>query len=213
MSCLVHNDVSRTRPLSMRGLRFYRIPDVAYDDSGDEESHRRAEEHVLARSRFRSTTNPERFALYSVHDRESSPSATVSRSLALPQSEHTLNVVREFRRVPLEASALALVIFIARSGGAAPVIATLAHFVERAVSLYQPAYLLLAHSLEQPNLSTLLIGVHERAALQAGSPIAFSVDPLMPEIHPLLAADPEWYGYCPELELATLPRRVSPRAV
>ena len=94
--------------------------------------------------------------------------------------EHTLVVVREFRRVPLHASALALLLLTARAGSAAPVVAALAHFVERAVSVYQPAYLLLAHSLETPRLSMLMLGVYESAALQAAGATPFSIDTLLP---------------------------------
>jgi hypothetical protein len=93
------------------------------------------------------------------------------------------------------------------------VLAALAHFVERAVSAYQPAYLLLAHSLEQPRLSTLMMGVHECAALAAASPAAFSVDLLLPELAPLLGERPEWFTYCPEVEAETLTSLVSPYAV
>ncbi|PYO46642.1 MAG: hypothetical protein DMD84_25505, partial [Candidatus Rokuibacteriota bacterium] len=90
----------------------------------------------------------------------------------------------------------------------------LAHFVERAVSVYQPAYLLLAHSLEQPRISTLMMGVHECAALAAANPTAFSVEALLPELEPLLMVRPEWFGYCPELEAQTVTSSlVSPYAV
>jgi hypothetical protein len=162
-----------------------------------EEHDELMDERVHARSRFRSIEDPERFALYSVHDGD----GRAWRSAAAPPpGDHTLIVVREFRRVPLHASALALMLFTARGGRSAPVLAELAHFVERAVSLYQPAYLLLAHSLEQPRICTLLMGVHECAALMAASPSAFSLDALLPEVRPLLATDPEWYAYCPETE-------------
>src|SRR6266478_5723358 len=102
----------------------------------------------------------------------------------------------------------------ARAGYSAPLLAALAHFVERAVSVYQPAYLLLAHSLEQPRISTLMMGVHECAALAAANPTAFSVEELLPELEPLLMVRPEWFGYCPELEAQTVTSSlVSPYAV
>jgi hypothetical protein len=194
----------------MRGLRLYRA--VATETRGPR--HEGVDElfdaRVHARSRFRSVTEPARFAVYTVHDAETwAPPTPVNG-----RGEHTLIVVREFRRVPLHASALALLLLTARGGYAAPVLAALAHFVERAVSLYQPAYLLLAHSLEQPRLSTLMLGVHECAALAAASPAAFSVETLLPELAPLLGEAPEWFAYCPEVEAESLTSSlVSPYAV
>ena len=165
---------------------------------------------IHARSRFRSQTDSTRLALYTVHDAEAWTPAT----LVGGPGDHTLIVVREFRRVPLHASALAMLLLTARPGYSAPVLAALAHFVERAVSVYQPAYLLLAHSLEQPRVSTLMMGVHECAALAAASPAAFSVEGLLPELEPHLLLRPEWFSYCPELEAQTLTSRlVSPYAV
>jgi len=165
---------------------------------------------VHARSRFRSQDDLTRFAVYTVHDAQAwAPPTPVSEP-----GDHTLIVVREFRRVPLHASALAMLLLTARPGYSAPVLAALAHFVERAVSLYQPAYLLLAHSLEQPRISTLVLGVHECAALAAASPSAFSVEALLPELEPLLASRPEGFSYCPELEARMVTSSlVSPYAV
>lgn len=114
--------------------------------------------------------------------------------------DHTLVVVREFRRVPLHASALGLVLFAARLGREAQVVAALAHFAERALSLYQPPYLLLARSLEQPGITMLLTGVQASALLESGGATVFSVDHLLPELTPLLAAEPEYYAYSPERE-------------
>lgn len=194
----------------MRGLRLYgamaspgpldRIE--AGDDLFDARVH--------ARSRFRSQEDPTRFAVYTVHDAEAwAPPAPVSEP-----GDHTLIVVREFRRVPLHASALVMLLLTARPGYSAPVLAALAHFVERAVSAYQPAYLLLAHSLEQPRISALMMGVHECAALAAASPTAFSVEALLPELEPLLTLRPEWFSYCPEPEArAVTSSLVSPYAV
>jgi hypothetical protein len=188
----------------MRGLKLYGAtaglpPEVSLQD-GEEIFDTR----VHARSRFRSVVDPDRFAVYSVRDAGQS---------AEESGTHTLVVVREFRRVPLHASALALMLFTARPATTAAVLGALAHFVERAVSTFQPAYLLLAHSLEQPRISALVMGVHECAAFQAGNPTAFSLDALLPDLHPLLAVEPEWYAYCPESELASIPRLVSPYAV
>lgn len=193
----------------MRGLRLY--PTLAARaqgvgaDSGDDLMDAR----VHARSRFRSLGDPSRFALYTVHDVDAWSPPTPARD----PGDHTLIVVREFRRVPLHASALALLLFSARPGYAAPVLAALAHFVERAVSMYQPAYLLLAHSLEQPRLSALMLGVHECTALQSARATTFSVDALLPEVEPLLLSRPEWYTYCPEMEAETVTSLVSPYAV
>ena len=149
--------------------------------------------YVHARSRFRSVLDPERVALYAVQDAHG---RLVLDALRPGEgAEHTLGVVREFRRVPLDASALALALFRARPGETAAVLATLAHFVERAVSRYQPAYVLLAHSREQPRLSVLLLGVDEVAALGSAVPEAFSVESLLPDLRPRLAAAPEWFTY------------------
>ena len=86
-------------------------------------------------------------------------------------------------------------------------------FVERAVSIYQPAYLLLAHSRETPRLSVLMLGVHECMALQSAGATAFSVDTLLPELAPILATAPEWFAYCPEPERQPVTTLVSPYAV
>jgi hypothetical protein len=165
-------------------------------------------DRIPARSAFRSLADPDRYALYWLHDAEASGGRLRcdSESSVAPD-DHTLVAVREFRRVPLQASALGLLIFIAQPGYAASVVAALAHFVERAVSVYQPTYLLLAHSLEEPRIAVLLTGADHSAAIQAGRSAAFSVDRLLPELRPMLAHEPELYAYCPELE------QVSPHAV
>jgi hypothetical protein len=195
----------------MRGLRLYQQalhpgqPDVlAADDSVEE----LLDPRIHARSRFQSVVEAGRYALYTVHDTE----AWAPGDGRAP-GEHTLVVVREFRRVPLHASALALLLLTARAGSAPAVVAALAHFVERAVSIYQPAYLLLAHSRETPRLSILMLGVHECATLQAAGSTAFSVDTLLPELDPLLATGPEWFAYCPEPEAQKVATLVSPYAV
>ena len=163
---------------------------------------------IHARSRFLSMAEAGRYALYTVHDTEAWAPAD-----GRAPGEHTLAVVREFRRVPLQATNLGLLLLTARVGSAAAVVAALAHFVERAVSSYQPAYLLLAHSLEAPRLSILMLGVHECTALQAAGSTAFSIDRLLPELEPLLATGPEWFSYCPEPEAERARTLVSPYAV
>jgi hypothetical protein len=190
----------------MRGLRLYQGPPPSTLREGLDDL---LDARVHARSRFRSARDPERFAVYTVHEAEAwTPPAPPSEP-----GDHTLIVVREFRRVPLHASALALLLITSRPGYPAAVLAALAHFVERAVSSYQPAYLLLAHSLEQPQVSALMLGVHEVASLTAAGPAAFSVETLVPELEPLLLHPPEWFTYCPEPEAATVTSLVSPYAV
>jgi hypothetical protein len=163
--------------------------------------------HVHARSRFRSVRHPDRFAVYSLHQ----AGETVIEPMT--GGDHTLAVVREFRRVPLQASALGLVLFAAKAGREAAVVATLAHFAERALSHYQPPYLLLARSLEQPGITILLAGIQGTSILDSYASSAFSVDPLLPELTPFLVTDPEWYGYAPDLEPQSLFSSVSPYAV
>lgn len=161
-------------------------------------------------SRFRSLVEPSRLARYSVRD------ASAVRTGEPPRAgveDHTLLVVREFRRVPLDASGLALMLFTARPARSAHLIAALAHWVERALSAYQPSYLLLARSLERPRLVALLAGVHERRALQSARPGALSVAPLLPEITPLLEIAPERYAYCSDGQRSPARPAVSPSAV
>lgn len=149
-------------------------------------------------SRFRSLTHPERLALYAIRLWEPEPED--AGVLTARVENHTLVVVREFRRVPLQASTLGLMLFEAQPGRSAEVAAALALFVEHAVSVYRPAYLLLAYSLEQPRLGALLTGVREPSAMLAARPAAFSLDGLLPELRPLLACEPDWYAYCPDRE-------------
>jgi hypothetical protein len=201
----------RSRSSWLRVLRLYDISDG--EPTGAmatvEESLSLLDAGVHARSRFRSVDDPARFALYSVHTDSLPPLAPgVER-----RSEHTLIAVREFRRVPLAASSLALTVFTARPDQAVPVVAAIAHFVERAVDLYQPGYLLLAHSLEEPRTSLLLMAVHDSTALGAAATAAFSLDALLPELAPLLAEAPEHYEYCPEPEAVPVGGAVSPYAV
>jgi hypothetical protein len=188
--------VHRHRPVWSRALLFYQAPapsDVALHLS-----------EVHAHSRFRSTGDGDRYAVYLVRE-----TSDVPPPVAGGLEAHALVVVREFRRVPLDASGLGLLVFTARPGRAAQVIATLAHWAERAVSLYQPNYLLLARSLEQPGLTTLITGVREGGALEWSRPSPFSVDLVLPEVAPFLLDAPEWYRYCPEGVAAA----VSPDAV
>lgn len=194
----------------MRGLRLYQSLRPGQRDvlGLNDPVEEMLDPRIHARSRFQSVAEAGRYALYTVHDTE----AWAPGDGRAP-GEHTLVVVREFRRVPLHASALGMLLLTARAGSAAAVVAALAHFVERAVSIYQPAYLLLAHSRETPRLSTLMLGVHECTALQAAGSTAFSVDALLPELEPLLATSPEWFAYCPEPEAQTVTTLVSPYAV
>jgi hypothetical protein len=192
----------------MRGLTLYQPSRPGQLGVAPDPPDELLDARVHARSRFQSMAEPGRYAVYTVRDAEA-----WSPPEGRAPGGHTLVVVREFRRVPLHASALALLLLTARAGSAAPVVAALAHFVERAVSAYQPAYLLLAHSLETPRLSVLMLGVHECAALQAAGASAFSIDTLLPELAPLLATAPEWFAYCPEPEAETVTTLVSPYAV
>ena len=194
----------------MRGLRLYQSLRPGQRDglAGNDPVEELLDPRIHARSRFQSVAEADRYALYTVHDME----AWAPGDGRTP-GEHTLAVVREFRRVPLHASALALLLLTARAGSAPAVVAALAHFVERAVSIYQPAYLLLAHSLETPRLSILMLGVHECSALQAAGSTAFSVDTLLPELESLVATAPEWFAYCPEPETQKVTTLVSPYAV
>jgi hypothetical protein len=194
------------RQTRIRGLSFYRSPagrltrpGLTTDDELDGLVH--------ARSRFQSVDDPDLFAVYAVHE----PGATPPPD-AFAASQHTLMVVREFRRVPLDASALALALFRARTGYVAGAIAAVAHWAERAVSLAEPAYLLVAHSLEEPRLIALLTGVHECNALVGARISAFSVDSLLTEAGHLLMDDPEWFAYCTP-QMADTPLLISPSAV
>lgn len=172
---------------------------------------------VHARSRYRNAADPSRFALYSVLNADGGAILPFGMPLGgRPggrQGEHTLVAVREFRRVPLDASSLALTVFSARPGRAVPVVAALADFVERAVDLYQPGYLLLAHSLEVPRISLLLTAVQDSLALGSAATAAFRLDTLLSEVEPLLEAPPECYEYCPDVAPAPLVGAVSPYAV
>jgi hypothetical protein len=200
--------VFKLRPTRIRGLSFYRaaggrLPRPAVATPPDDD----VEVIIHARSRFRSVDDPDLFAVYAVHDIGATPPME-----SFAASHHTLRVVREFRRVPLDASALALGLFRARAGHVASAIAAIAHWAERAVSLSEPAYLLVAHSLEEPRLITLLTGVHECQAFADGQASAFSVDSLLVEAGPLFMAEPEWYGYCAP-QVAGTPQLISPSAV
>jgi hypothetical protein len=214
MLVALHDRMFRSRSSWLRVLRLYDISDgltpaaVAVD-----EQLSLLDARVHARSRFRSVGDPGRFALYSVHNGDSAPLLALAAPAAESEGEHTLVAVREFRRVPLAASSLALTVFTARPGRAVQVVAAIAHFVERAVDLYQPGYLLLAHSLEEPRTCLLLMAVHDSAALGAAATAAFSLDALLPELTPLLARTPETYEYCPEPAAEPVLGAVSPYAV
>src|SRR5262249_18896313 len=91
---------------------------------------------VRPRSPFPRTGDRSRFAVYSVHN-----ASEITRSAARA-GEHLLVAVREFRRVPLDASSLVLTVFTAWPASAVQVVAALAEFVERAVVAHQPGYAL-----------------------------------------------------------------------
>ena len=203
---LLANPVRRTRSACIRGLRLYRLaPGHATLAASADELDETIDGYVHARSRFRSVRHPERLALYSLHE----PALDTCGG----PGDHHLVVVREFRRVPLQASTLGLLLFAARAGREAQVVAALAHFAERALNLYQPPYLLLARSREQPGISVLLAGVRTDALLESASATAFSVEQLLPELTPLLAAEPEWYAYAPDPAPESLFSVISPNAV
>jgi hypothetical protein len=190
--------VRRTRSAWIRGLQLYRLAAGTEPFASADDIVGSLEGRVHARSRFRSVRHPERFAAYSVREPEYGLDDPTG------PGDHQLVVVREFRRVPLQASTLGLLLFAARAGREAQVVATLAHFAERALSLYQPPYLLLARSLEQPGITVLLAGVQRDAMLDSASATAFSVEQLLPELTPLLAAEPEWYAYASDPALESL---------
>jgi len=207
MPVAVNTSMRRSRSAWVRVLQIYEL-----DDEGPDPLVGRLEDLLLdvrvhARSRFRSLARPACYAHYSVH------SAEDAAGLPLSPGEHTLLAVREFRRVPLDASSLGLALFRARPGRAVPVVAALADFVERAVGLYQPGYLLLAHSLEDPRTSLLLTAVRDSDRLGAAAPTAFDLDGILGELTPMLVAAPEHYAYCPEAEAASVIGTVSPYAV
>jgi hypothetical protein len=197
--------VQPVRPFCVRDLRLYRTEaespwlTVAEDDATG----------LHVRSRFRSLSDPGSAALYSMRD--ASGAHDVGDPLPSSAESHTLVVVREFRRVPLDASTLRLMLFIAGEGCAPRVIGTLAHWAERAVSAYQPAYLLLAHSLEQPRVTALLAAVHEGRALAWARP--FSAESILPDVRPWLEEEPERYVYWPEERRARRVRLLAPHAV
>jgi hypothetical protein len=197
----------RARAGWVRLLRLYDLDDDAADPTAVLREDTTPDLGVLARSRFRSLLDRSRFARYSVHN------ADGVGGLAFGLDEHTLVAVREFRRVPLDASSLGLTVFTARPGRAAAVVAALAGFVERAVDIHQPGYLLLAHSLENPRVSLLLTAVHDALALGAGASSAFNLDSLLAELDPLLIGSPECFAHHPDTEIAGLSGLVSPYAV
>src|SRR2546425_186106 len=100
----------RTRPVWMRGLRLYCSMASAGPLDGIAGADDLFDARVHARSRFRSQDDLTRFAIYTVHDAQAwAPPTPVSEP-----GDHTLIVVREFRRVPLHASALAMLLLTAR---------------------------------------------------------------------------------------------------
>jgi hypothetical protein len=197
----------RPRAGWVRLLHFYELDDDAADPTAALGEDTTVDLEVFARSRFRSLLDRSRFARYSVHNAD----GLSGRAFGL--DEHTLVAVREFRRVPLDASSLGLTVFTARPGRAAVVVAALAAFVERAVDIHQPGYLLLAHSFENPRVSLLLTAVHDALALGAAASSAFNLDALLAELDPLLVGPPECFAYHPDAEIASLTGAVSPYAV
>lgn len=199
--------VFHARSLFIRGLTIQDLAGRVISDEGDTGYERPP---VHARSRFRSLDNPHRVALYSV----SAPPAADTRLVRLGSDDHSLMAIREFRRVPLYASALSLTLFTARPGHAAEAVAAIAHFVASAVRVWDPAYLMLAQSLEQPRMSVLITGVDQGRALAGAAAGSFSLRGLLPELAPMLEDAPEVFAYCREEpaedELESL---VSPHAV
>jgi hypothetical protein len=185
----------RSRSAWLRVLRLYRLDGEA--PPADLLDDPLLDARVHACSRFQSLQDPARRALYSVHDAGAGAGGWLT--LRPPAGrregvEHTLIAVREFRRIPLDASSLALTLFAARPGRAVAVVAALAHFVERAVDAYRPGYLLLAHSLEEPGRSLLLTAAQDTHG--------FSLAELRPELDLLLESPPERYAYAPESQPA-----------
>ena len=119
----------------MRGLRLSQALRPGQRDVFSDPADELLDPRIHARSRFQSVGEPGRYAVYTVHDTEAWSPAD-----GRPPGEHTLVVVREFRRVPLHASALALLLLTARAGSDPASWWRARHFVERAVSVYQPAY-------------------------------------------------------------------------
>jgi hypothetical protein len=197
----------RSRSAWVRNLQLYEVGDDGADPATVSLVEALLDGPVHARSRFRSITDDSRFAVYSVHDAASVASGPFGLG------EHTLVAVREFRRVPLDASSLGLMLFTAQPGYAVQVVAALAEFVEHAVVAYQPGYALVAHSLRAPHTSLLLTAVQDAEALGAAASAAFNLDRLLVELDPLLATAPECYAYCPEPALSPAIGAVSPYAV
>lgn len=197
----------RARSAWVRTLQLFELGDDATDPAAASPADSLLDGPVHARSRFRSIADHSRFAVYSVHNADDVPGGP------LGVGEHTLVAVREFRRVPLDASTLGLILFTARPGHAVQVMAALAEFVEHAVVAYQPGYVLVAHLLAAPQTSLLLTAVRDATALGAAASAAFNLDRLLAELDPLLMTVPECYAYCPEPALAPVMGTVSPYAV
>jgi hypothetical protein len=195
------------RRLLVRALHLYQLQHLspAPDQPWDDDLH--------AQSVFRHVDDDARFARYSIRGGLEDPG---SLAALVADEMHTLVTVREFRRVPFDATGLRLAVFRARPGRTAEAIAVLAHWAARAVSRYQPAYLLLAHSLEQPWVTVLVAGVLEWRTLQRADATPFDVD-VLPELIPLLERVPDHYAYWPIPEtdgaLVPAPGHVSPSAV
>jgi hypothetical protein len=196
--------MSRSRPAWVRVLRFYEVGD---EGAGFRPVDALLEGQVHARSRYRSVADDSRLAVYSVYNAADVPAG------AFGLDEHVLVGVREFRRVPLDASSLGLMLFTARPARAVQVVAALAEFVEHAVVAYQPGYALVAHLLAAPHTSLLLTAVQDATALGEAASAAFNLDRLLAELDPLLDTAPECYAYCPEAAPVPAVGVVSPYAV
>lgn len=194
-----------SRPIWTRGLTLWE-PNAGAGEGGAATLDTLEGALPHAHSRFRSRENPRRLALYSLAD-TSTPGAAIVR---VGTEDHSLMVVREFRRVPLDASSLSLALFIARPGRAAGAVAELAHFVERAVGAWEPSYVMLAQSLDRPHIIVLLAGVHQARALAGAGASGFDRTALPPALGPLLEEAPEIFEYCRDARAASL---VCPRAV
>jgi hypothetical protein len=201
----------RSRSAWLRILQLYHLDDLPPVPGGLLDDVW-PEGRVHACSRFQSLDAPGHGALYAVHEAGAAPGLGLGGLRERRRVEHTLAAAREFRRVPMVAASLGLTLFRARPAAAAAVVAALADFVERAVDAYQPAYLLLAHSLEEPRLSLLLTaaadataGVVHAAALASG--------PLRDELDAMLDGPPERFVHAPEALPVAVAGAIVPYAV
>jgi hypothetical protein len=90
----------------------------------------------------------------------------MSRTLLFPPLDHTLKMIREYRRLPLDETVLGLSALQAKRGRAADLTAALSRVVEQGIGLFSPSYLLFAHSQEVPDFHVIVVGVREVEALE-----------------------------------------------